>query len=45
VKISKQVNGVETVPAKYNTETTLGQEVAGDVPSIIQGVNYKMTSP
>jgi hypothetical protein len=45
VKISKQVNGVETVPAKYNTETTLGQEVAGDAPSIIQGVVYKMTSP
>lgn len=45
VRISKQVNGVETVPAKYNTETTLGQEVAGDVPSIINGAAYRMTSP
>ncbi|MGD9632920.1 MAG: hypothetical protein AB7G28_15010 [Pirellulales bacterium] len=46
VKISKQVNGAETIPAKYNTATTLGQEVAGDVPEISSGgVAYKLTSP
>jgi len=45
VKISKVANGVETIPAKYNTQTTLGQEVAGDVPSIINGATYKLTSP
>lgn len=28
VRISKEVNGKEMVPAKYNTETTLGIEVA-----------------
>ena len=28
VRISKEVNGKELIPAKYNTETTLGIEVA-----------------
>jgi hypothetical protein len=32
VKISKVVNGKETIPARYNAETTLGQEVANDDP-------------
>jgi hypothetical protein len=44
VKISKTANGAETIPAKYNTETTLGQEVAGDVPSLLKGVTYKLTT-
>jgi hypothetical protein len=35
VKISKQVNGREMVPPKYNEATTLGQEVAADVPEIL----------
>jgi hypothetical protein len=34
VKISKLVGGNETVPARYNTHTTLGQEVSPDVPEI-----------
>lgn len=34
VKISKMVDGKETIPAHYNTETTLGQEVAFDVPEV-----------
>lgn len=34
VKISKIVNGKETIPAKYNTDTVLGQEVADDVSEI-----------
>lgn len=35
VKISKRVNGRELVPAKFNEATVLGQEVAPDVPEIL----------
>jgi hypothetical protein len=34
VHVSKIVNGKETIPARYNTETTLGQEVSYDDPAI-----------
>jgi hypothetical protein len=34
VKISKMVDGKETIPSKYNEQTTLGQEVMHDVPEI-----------
>jgi hypothetical protein len=34
VKISKVVNGKETIPPKYNEQTILGQDVAADVPEI-----------
>jgi hypothetical protein len=34
VKISKKVGGKETIPPQYNEQTTLGQEVAPDVPEI-----------
>jgi hypothetical protein len=34
VKISKVVGGKETIPAKYNEATVLGQEVAQDVDEI-----------
>jgi hypothetical protein len=34
IRVSKIVGGKETIPAKYNTQTTLGQEVAYDVPEI-----------
>ncbi len=37
VKISKLVNGKEIVPPKYNEQTILGQELAGDVPEIRGG--------
>lgn len=37
VKISKLVNGKEIVPPKYNEQTILGQELAGDVPGIASG--------
>ncbi len=33
VRITKSVNGKETIPARYNTQTTLGQEVAYDDPA------------
>jgi len=34
VKISKLVDGAESIPAKYNTETTLGHEAAQDIPGV-----------
>jgi hypothetical protein len=34
VLISKIVNGKETIPARYNTETILGQEVSYDDPGM-----------
>jgi hypothetical protein len=34
VRISKQAGGRETIPARYNTATTLGQEVSYDDPAI-----------
>jgi hypothetical protein len=34
VRISKSVNGRETLPARYNTETILGQEVSYDDPGM-----------
>lgn len=34
VRISKMVNGKETIPAKYNTETILGQEISYDDPGM-----------
>ncbi len=37
VEISKMVDGKETIPAKYNTQTTLGVEVAQDSATISQG--------
>ena len=44
VEISKQANGQETVPAKYNTQTTLGQEVALDAKGMQEGVKFELTS-
>lgn len=45
VKVSKKANGQETVPAKYNEQTVLAQEVAGDVPAVLSGkVVYALTT-
>ncbi|MGA2032836.1 MAG: EF-hand domain-containing protein, partial [Thermoguttaceae bacterium] len=35
VRVSKQVDGKETIPARYNTQTELGLEAAPDVPAAI----------
>lgn len=35
VKISKEANGAETVPAQFNSETILGQQVSTDDPQIM----------
>lgn len=34
VRISKMEGGTEAIPARYNTETTLGQQVSKDDPAI-----------
>ncbi|MCA9257870.1 MAG: EF-hand domain-containing protein [Planctomycetales bacterium] len=34
VRVSKKVNGSEMIPARFNSETTLGQEIAKDDPRI-----------
>jgi hypothetical protein len=34
VRVSKLVNDAETIPAKYNVETILGQQVSADEPAI-----------
>lgn len=34
VRFSRQQNGKETLPARYNTETTVGQEVSYDDPGV-----------
>ena len=34
IRVSKLANGKETIPAKYNTATTLGQQIAPDDPAI-----------
>jgi hypothetical protein len=45
VRISKIVNGKETIPARYNTQTVLGQEVSYDDPGMIgNSVTYALKS-
>jgi hypothetical protein len=34
IRVSKPANGKETIPAKYNTATTLGQQISPDDPTI-----------
>jgi hypothetical protein len=46
VRISKIVNGKETIPARYNTETILGQEVSHDDPGIqANSILYAVKTP
>ena len=45
VKVSKIVNGAETIPAKYNSETILGQQISDDDPAIVsQSMTFEMKS-
>jgi hypothetical protein len=45
VRISKIVDGKETIPGRYNTETTLGQEVSYDDPALRKlGLVFALTS-
>lgn len=42
VEISKKEGGTETVPAQYNTQTTLGQEIAQDAENAEMGTTYDL---
>ncbi|MCA9235099.1 MAG: hypothetical protein KDA44_06495 [Planctomycetales bacterium] len=45
VRISKKENGQETVPAKYNEETVLGQQISPDDPAVAgQRVRFQLST-
>jgi hypothetical protein len=44
VEVSKMENGTETIPAKYNKETTLGVEVAQDSEALLTGTVFELTT-
>jgi len=44
VRISKKVDGQETIPARYNTETELGVEVAQDNGNLTGDCFFKLSS-
>jgi hypothetical protein len=45
VRISKQANGKEIIPTRYNSETTIGQEVSYDDPGLgFSGITYALKS-
>ncbi len=44
VEISKQQNGAEILPARYNVNTELGQEVAQGVPALQTQVVFDLKS-
>ena len=42
VRISKKVDGKETLPARYNTETELGREVASDIRDSRENIMFRL---
>lgn len=45
VRISKNVSGTEQIPARYNSETILGQQIAYDDPAVMNNrINFKLKS-
>lgn len=42
VVISRMVDDQEKIPARYNVQTELGQEVAFDDPGVMNGINYRL---
>lgn len=42
LKISKVENGQETIPSKYNTETTLGYEAADDIEFVSKEPTFNL---
>ncbi|MBN1851819.1 MAG: hypothetical protein JW829_03815 [Pirellulales bacterium] len=44
VRISKMVGQTEKIPSKYNTQTTLGQEIAFDDPNLQRGIVFQLKS-
>lgn len=45
VRVSKIVNGEETIPPKYNSDTVLGQEVSFQDPGLQSKIVHQLTSP
>jgi hypothetical protein len=44
VEISWKRDGGEALPARYNTQTELGVEIAPDVPGLERGVHFQLTA-
>ena len=44
IRVSKQVSGRETIPARYNSQTELGYEVADDLPDIHSLIEFHLKS-
>ncbi len=44
VRISKKVDGKETIPARYNTETELGREIATDIRDSRGNLMFRLKS-
>ncbi len=42
VRISRIVDGKETIPVQYNSETTLGHEAADDIPNVSTGIQFRI---
>ena len=42
VRITKEVSGRESIPAKYNTDTSLGYEGADDIPMVSHGIRFTL---
>ena len=42
VRISRMVNGEETIPPQFNSETILGHEAADDIPNVSSGVQFRI---
>ena len=42
VRISKKEGDRETIPAKYNTESTLGYEATDDIPEVNTVIQFKL---
>ena len=42
VRISRTADGKETIPAQYNTQTTLGYEAADDIPNLSTGIKFRI---
>jgi hypothetical protein len=36
IRVSRESGGKETIPAKYNSQTILGQQIAGDDPAVLK---------
>lgn len=44
VRISKKIGGKETLPARYNTASELGWEVADDIPEVHSLIEFRLKS-